>query len=305
MFPRKEWLIWHDTFHLHKNKDRNIYIDILFIIFRSPLLRTSSNLLILSLALSDIIMLAKAPVAVINSFAQYPLMGVAGKMGGATVIPSINIIEQYFSYFVHGHFQKSQMSINMWKNVIREQMFFFLNFNGFLLNWVSFCVIGCRLYGSMSVLGGLSSIWSLTAISLERHAVIAGGLSANKCRFRLKTVATTLVVIWSVSVAFMLCPLLGWNKYVYEVCHLFIGQLVSCTRRNSARPWIHIEQVIVKWRVTKTRTHKKCFFFYFVVSLLSFFFPNPPSSKTILIQQSYTSGIATGLRLREKWKKSI
>ena len=77
--------------------------------------------------------------------------------------------------------------------------------------------VACRFYGAMSILGGLSSIWSLTAISLERHAVIAGGLSANKRRFSLRTVATALVVLWASSIVLMLCPLFGWNKYVYEV----------------------------------------------------------------------------------------
>ena len=75
----------------------------------------------------------------------------------------------------------------------------------------------------MSIVGGLSSIWSLAAISVERHAVIAGGLSANKRRFSLRTVVATLATMWTASVVLMVGPMVGWNRYVYEVriVHVF------------------------------------------------------------------------------------
>ncbi|TRY72079.1 hypothetical protein TCAL_17105 [Tigriopus californicus] len=57
---------------------------VILIFCRSPLLQTTSNVLIVSLSLSDFIMVLKTPMAAFNNFVQYPAMGHTG-LGEETI----------------------------------------------------------------------------------------------------------------------------------------------------------------------------------------------------------------------------
>ena len=74
-----------------------------------------------------------------------------------------------------------------------------------------------QVYGVVSIISGMASIWSLTFLTLERAKVIktiSRRAHHNPSKIRMK-VAMTL--IWGSAVVLSLAPLFGWNRFVYEV----------------------------------------------------------------------------------------
>lgn len=81
LFLRVLLLIYHCYGSLNIFRDNVALSDVFMVLsFRSPLLQTTSNVLIVSLSLSDFIMVLKTPMAAVNNFVQYPVMGHTGKV---------------------------------------------------------------------------------------------------------------------------------------------------------------------------------------------------------------------------------
>ena len=63
----------------------------------------------------------------------------------------------------------------------------------------------------------MATIWSLTAITVERAWVIYCITRAKYHRITMTKMMVVVVSIWIAAVAISLPPLLGWNRYIYEV----------------------------------------------------------------------------------------
>ncbi|KAK8375794.1 hypothetical protein O3P69_008503 [Scylla paramamosain] len=156
-------------------------IAIIFLYCRCRRLQSSSNLLVMNLAMADLLMMSKAPIFIVNSFAQRPYTG----------------------------------------------------------------RLGCEIYGFVSLVAGLSAIWFLTAISLDRYRVVRLSITP-----RMSSKSQTRVVVWVVwvtSVVMATIPLLGWNRYVPE------GVLSGCTVDYLSERWLDRSYVflllLVAWTV--------------------------------------------------------
>ena len=81
----------------------------------------------------------------------------------------------------------------------------------------SMATVFLKMYGVVSVISGMAAIWSLTCITMERAWVISNiskqaypWVSMSKMKFYI-------LIIWSAAIAASIVPLMGWNKYIYEV----------------------------------------------------------------------------------------
>ena len=63
----------------------------------------------------------------------------------------------------------------------------------------------------------MATIWSLTAITVERAWVIFCITRAKYHRITMTKMMVVVVSIWTAAAAISLPPLLGWNRYIYEV----------------------------------------------------------------------------------------
>ncbi|KAK4326101.1 hypothetical protein Pmani_003354 [Petrolisthes manimaculis] len=89
--------------------------------------------------------------------------------------------------------------------------------------------LGCEVYGAVSLFSGLSAIWFLTAISLDRYRVVRLSITAStSSRVQVRPMVG---VVWVVSGVVTTLPLLGWNRYVPE------GVLSGCTVDYLSNGW--------------------------------------------------------------------
>ncbi|MPC37709.1 Ocellar opsin [Portunus trituberculatus] len=89
---------------------------------------------------------------------------------------------------------------------------------------------GCEIYGFVSLVSGLSAIWFLTAISLERYRVVR--LSITPSMSSKSQTRVVVWVVWMTSGVMATIPLLGWNRYVPE------GVLSGCTVDYLSERWL-------------------------------------------------------------------
>ncbi len=92
----------------------------------------------------------------------------------------------------------------------------------FLNYFLCFSKIGCYVFACLGICAGLSQIWTIMIISLERVNAIFNPMSKTK-RFGHVQVTRWVTCVWAASAFFSVAPLLGWNRYVSEV-----NLIVSC-----------------------------------------------------------------------------
>ena len=63
----------------------------------------------------------------------------------------------------------------------------------------------------------MSAIWSLTCITMNRAWVIKNISKQAYPRASMSKMRLIILVIWSSAVAASIAPLMGWNRYIYEV----------------------------------------------------------------------------------------
>ena len=66
-------------------------------------------------------------------------------------------------------------------------------------------------------MSGMAAIWSLTFLTMERTWVIHSISKTGNHRLSMGKMRVVVIFIWIAAVLTSLAPLLGWNKYVYEV----------------------------------------------------------------------------------------
>ena len=74
-----------------------------------------------------------------------------------------------------------------------------------------------EIYGVVSVISGMAAIWSLTCITMERAWVISNISKQAYPRVSMSKMKFYILIIWSAAIAASIVPLMGWNKYIYEV----------------------------------------------------------------------------------------
>lgn len=75
--------------------------------------------------------------------------------------------------------------------------------------------IGCTYEGFMVYFLGLSQMYNLAAISMDRYFVIAKPLLAPKITHRVAVMASTCC--WLSGLFWTILPILGWNRYAQDV----------------------------------------------------------------------------------------
>ena len=78
-------------------------------------------------------------------------------------------------------------------------------------------LLGAQIYGTVSVVSGMSAIWSIMILSMERAWVVYRVTRVRPAMMRVTRVRLVVTLQWVVALALALPPLLGYNRYVYCV----------------------------------------------------------------------------------------
>jgi len=73
-----------------------------------------------------------------------------------------------------------------------------------------------QLYGFVSLISGLATIWIICCITVERAWVIFCIIHAKHHRISMLKMRILVCIVWTLAAIFSLPPLFGWNRYVYE-----------------------------------------------------------------------------------------
>lgn len=95
----------------------------------------------------------------------------------------------------------------------------------------------CEIYGMAGSLFGCASIWSMTMIAFDRYNVIVKGLAAKPLTH--SGAILRVAFIWAASLAWTLCPLFGWNRYVPE------GNMTACGTDYLTKDWFSRSYILI------------------------------------------------------------
>ncbi|CAK9807520.1 unnamed protein product [Anthophora quadrimaculata] len=87
----------------------------------------------------------------------------------------------------------------------------------------------CDIYAMIGSLCGCASIWTMTAIALDRYNVIVKGMSGTP--LTIKRAIFQILGIWSFGLIWTILPLVGWNRYVPE------GNMTACGTDYLTQDW--------------------------------------------------------------------
>ncbi|KOC59207.1 Rhodopsin [Habropoda laboriosa] len=87
----------------------------------------------------------------------------------------------------------------------------------------------CDIYAMVGSLCGCASIWTMTAIALDRYNVIVKGMSGTP--LTIKRAILQILGIWSFGLIWTILPVVGWNRYVPE------GNMTACGTDYLTQDW--------------------------------------------------------------------
>ncbi|XP_047365864.1 rhodopsin-like [Vespa velutina] len=87
----------------------------------------------------------------------------------------------------------------------------------------------CDIYAMVGSLCGCASIWTMTAIALDRYNVIVKGMSGTP--LTIKRALLQIVIIWLFGLLWTILPMVGWNRYVPE------GNMTACGTDYLSKDW--------------------------------------------------------------------
>lgn len=119
--------------------------------------------------------------------------------------------------------------------------------------------LGCEIYGFVSLVAGLSAIWFLTAISLDRYRVVRLSITASMSSKSQTRVV--VAVVWLTSTVLATIPLFGWNRYVPE------GVLSGCTVDYLSERWLDRSFVFLLLLIAWTAPMAAVLFSYMYIVL--------------------------------------
>ncbi|XP_012261693.1 rhodopsin-like isoform X2 [Athalia rosae] len=95
----------------------------------------------------------------------------------------------------------------------------------------------CDVYAMVGSLCGCASIWTMTAIALDRYNVIVKGMSGTP--FTIKKAILEILLIWLFGFVWSILPMVGWNRYVPE------GNMTSCGTDYLTKEWLAKSYILV------------------------------------------------------------
>ncbi|KAK7602962.1 hypothetical protein V9T40_002961 [Parthenolecanium corni] len=101
----------------------------------------------------------------------------------------------------------------------------------------SFGPAACTLYGVIGSIFGVTSIWTMVIIALDRYNVIVKGIGGKK--LTMTSVSLILLFIWIHAFVWTMAPVFGWNRYVPE------GNMTSCGTDYLSKKWKSKSYILV------------------------------------------------------------
>ncbi|XP_078033316.1 long wavelength sensitive opsin 2 [Augochlora pura] len=98
-------------------------------------------------------------------------------------------------------------------------------------------ILMCDIYAMVGSLCGCASIWTMTAIALDRYNVIVKGMSGAP--LTIKKVILEIAGIWTFGLIWAILPMVGWNRYVPE------GNLTACGTDYLTLEWSSKSYILV------------------------------------------------------------
>ncbi|CAL7938253.1 unnamed protein product [Xylocopa violacea] len=120
----------------------------------------------------------------------------------------------------------------------------------------------CDIYAMVGSLCGCASIWTMTAIALDRYNVIVKGMSGTP--LTIKRATLQIFGIWSFALLWTILPLVGWNRYVPE------GNMTACGTDYLSEEWSSKSYILVySVFVYYTPLFTIIYSYYFIVSAVA------------------------------------
>lgn len=120
----------------------------------------------------------------------------------------------------------------------------------------------CDIYAMVGSLCGCASIWTMTAIALDRYNVIVKGMSGTP--LTIKRAMLQILGIWLFGLIWTILPLVGWNRYVPE------GNMTACGTDYLSQDWTFKSYILVySFFVYYTPLFTIIYSYYFIVSAVA------------------------------------
>ncbi|KAG5311998.1 OPSD protein, partial [Acromyrmex insinuator] len=120
----------------------------------------------------------------------------------------------------------------------------------------------CDMHAMVGSLCGCASIWTMTAIALDRYNVIVKGMAGKP--LTIKKALLEILIIWLFASIWAILPMVGWNRYVPE------GNMTACgtdylTKDWSSKSYILVYSIFVYY----TPLLSIIYSYYFIVSTVA------------------------------------
>ncbi|EFN77283.1 rhodopsin isoform X2 [Harpegnathos saltator] len=120
----------------------------------------------------------------------------------------------------------------------------------------------CDIYAMVGSLCGCASIWTMTAVALDRYNVIVKGMAGKP--LTIKKALLEILLIWLFASVWTILPMVGWNRYVPE------GNMTACgtdylTKDWSSKSYILVYSIFVYYTPLFTIIYS----YYFIVSTVA------------------------------------
>ncbi|XP_018371259.1 PREDICTED: rhodopsin-like isoform X2 [Trachymyrmex cornetzi] len=120
----------------------------------------------------------------------------------------------------------------------------------------------CDIHAMVGSLCGCASIWTMTAIALDRYNVIVKGMAGKP--LTIKKALLEILIIWLFASIWTILPMVGWNRYVPE------GNMTACgtdylTKDWSSKSYILVYSIFVYYTPLLTIIYS----YYFIVSAVA------------------------------------
>ena len=169
-------------------------------------------------------MAGKVPIFMTNLYHGGPYLGVAGaKVGLEYSFTSLGLDWKHHHPIAH------HLTFNFFwlKKICEISVLYITHKDLWFSKLLTFSHVCCwffiylcfqsQIYGVISVITGMAAIWSITAISMERAWVIYCITRAKQHRVTMARMRIIMTGLWISALAISLPPLMGWNRYIYEV----------------------------------------------------------------------------------------
>lgn len=120
----------------------------------------------------------------------------------------------------------------------------------------------CDIYAMVGSLCGCASIWTMTAIALDRYNVIVKGMAGKP--LTIKKALLEILIIWLFAALWTIMPMIGWNRYVPE------GNMTACGTDYLNKDWTSKSYILVySIFVYYTPLLTIIYSYYFIVSTVA------------------------------------